>query len=138
MAGVLTEASKVLCGPAPAHGGTVAVSSTAKLTVGGHAVLLESSIADKPVSGCGITPASDPSGPTAEKCLKVSAVPQVPGPPPPVEPPAITGGRATKLTVGSSPVMLDTLAGFTNGMIAKVSPQQNLTATAVQTKLTAI
>jgi hypothetical protein len=36
------------------------------------------------------------------------------------------------------PVMLDTLAGKTNGMVLKVTPQLLLAGTAIQTKLTAV
>jgi hypothetical protein len=150
MASVLTTASKVLCGPVPSHGGKVAVASTAKLRVQDasdqqfHPVLVADSIEGKSISGCATPPASDASGPTAEPCLFVSKVPQVPPPgvtppPPPNEPGVITAGMATKLTVnGGTPVMLDTLKGFTDGMVAKTTPLNLLTASAVQTKLNAV
>jgi hypothetical protein len=139
MPGVLTTESQVLCGPAApsAHGGTVSLSSTAKLTVKGHPVLLESNIAGQAITGCATTLASDASGPVAQPCLKVSKVPQL-SPPPPVEPPPLTSGKAIKLTVNGKQVMLDTVQGFTNGMVSKTTPLNKLTGKAVQTKLTAI
>jgi hypothetical protein len=129
MPGVLTMTSKVVCG----HSGTVTVQSTEKLRVGAtkDPVLVESSIDGKPITGCLTPAASDPSGPTAAKCLTVSTVPPTP-------PPAITAGRSQKLKVNNQPVMLDTLKGLTNGMVSKVTPQTLLSATAVQTKLKSI
>lgn len=151
MSGVLTTASQVLCGPAPSHGGKVAVVSTAKLRVQDssdhqfHPVLIADSIAGKAISGCANPPASDASGtPTAEPCLFVTQVPQVPPPgvtppPPPNEQGVITDGMATKLTVNNgTPVMLDTLKGSTDGMVAKKTPLNLLTANAVQTRLKAV
>ncbi len=119
--------SKVTCG----HNGSVQTISTAKLQINGSAVLLESSIDGKPIIGCSTTPASDGSGPTDKRCMTVSTV--LPSPPP-----AITDGRATKLMVAGSPVILDTLAGKTDGMVAKVAPQILLRGTANHKKLTAV
>jgi hypothetical protein len=119
MPGVLTKGSNVTCG----HGGTVVTSSPAKLKVNGQAVLLKDGIASKPVSGCTTPPASDPSGPTAIPCATVTSVDL---------------GEATKLKVDGSAVMLETLAGKTDGMVAKMTPQTLLSATAGQNKLTAI
>ena len=128
MAGVLTMSSNVTCGHGP---GKVATSSSAKLKVSGSSVLLEAGIDGMSITGCNITPASDSTGITASKCSLVATVPPSP-------PPAITAGRATKLKVGGLPVMLDTLAGKTNGMVLKVTPQLLLAGTAIQTKLTAV
>jgi hypothetical protein len=116
MPGVLTLASNVKCGHGP---GKVSTSSSAKLKVSGSAVLLESGISGKAVvfGSCGITP-SDKSS----KCTQVSSV---------------TAGRATKLKAGGRPVMLDSLAGQTDGKLESVTPQPLLAATAGQTKLTA-
>lgn len=119
--------SVVNCGHPP---GKVKTESLAKLVVNGSRVLLESSIDGKSVVGCGIQPASDPGGPVAVKCTNASAIPATL--------PAITAGRATKLTVGGSPVILETLKGMTNGMQARITPQRLLSATASQDKLTAI
>jgi hypothetical protein len=116
MAGVLTTASTVLCGPdvPPNHGGTVAVSSTAKLKVNGNPVLIKSSIAGKSVGGCK-TPQSNSTKP----CTTVSSV---------------LSGEASKLKAGGSPVMLDsTLSGQTDG-----APPGTLSASAGQNRLTAI
>ena len=119
MSGVLTISSNVTCG----HSGKVQTSSSAKLTVNKKAVLLKSSIASKSISNCSTTPASDTSGPTAIKCTTVSSV---------------DSGEAKKLTAGGSAVMLDTLAGKTDGMVAKVTPQLLLSANAGKSKLTAV
>jgi len=129
--------SVVNCGHEP---GKVKTESSAKLAVNGSRVLLESSIDGKSVVDCGIEPASDPGGCVAVTCTKVSTIPAtVPEPPQPADSPsAITAGRAAKLTVGGSPVILETLKGMTNGMQARVSPQTLLSATASQNKLTAI
>lgn len=119
MTGVLTTGSNVVCG----HGGTVSTSGAAKLKVSGNPVLLKAGIAGKSVSGCGTPPASDVSGPTAIPCSSVTSV---------------ATGEATKLTMGGTPVMLDTLSGQTDGMVGKVTPQLLLSATAVQSKLKAV
>jgi hypothetical protein len=118
MAAVLTKASKVTCG----HKGTVAVSSTAKLTVGGDPVLLKSNIEGATVSDCTTQPAPPPPGSVSSPCAIVTS---------------ITAGEATKLTVGGLAVILDTLTGGTSG-IDKGEPQQKLAATAVQEKLTSV
>ncbi|NLP64959.1 hypothetical protein [Paraburkholderia sacchari] len=118
MSGVLTTASNVTCG----HAGNVSTSSSTKLQVNGAAVLLQSGIAGQSIAGCSTPPASDASGPTAKPCTTVASV---------------TGGPAGKLQADSQPVMLDTLAGTTDGMVAKTTPQQLLAGIAGQTKLTA-
>src|SRR5262245_34271302 len=104
MPAVLTTSSQVVC----AHQGKVQVQSAEKLRVGPNKdpVLVEASIDGKKIPDCQTTPASDPSGPTALKCQKVSSVPQG-GPPTPT--PAITAGRSLKLRVNNHPVMLETL-----------------------------
>ncbi len=116
--GVLTTSSNCTCG----HSGSVATSSSTKLQVSGNAVLLQTGIAGQSVSGCATPPASDNSGPTATKCMTVASV---------------TAGTSAKLQAGGQPVMLDTLAGTTDGMVGKVTPQTLLSATAGQSKLTA-
>jgi len=116
MAGVLTTASAVLCGPdvAPNHGGKVSVASAAKLTVNGAPVLLKSSIAGKTVGGCK-TPQSNSTKP----CASVASV---------------STGEAAKLKAGGSPVMLDSsLGGQTDG-----APPGPLSASAGQGKLSAV
>ena len=120
MSGVLTISSNVTCG----HNGKVQTSSSAKLTVNGQAVLLKDSIASKSIATCSTKPAADASGtPTDAPCITVSSV---------------DSGGATKLTAGGSAVMLETLAGQTDGMVTKVTPQLLLSATAGQSKLTAV
>jgi len=120
--------STVTCGHGP---GDVQCLSVAKLQVNGSPVLLETSVDGKPIVNCATVPASDASGPTAIPCTLVATVPPSP-------PPAITSGRATKLMVNSQPVILDTLAGKTNGMVAKVTPQTLLRGTANHNKLTSV
>jgi hypothetical protein len=121
MPNVLTTSSPVTCGHSP---GAVAAASTAKLAVGGARVLQEAGVQDAAVSGCGTIPAADGSGtPTDIKCLTVTAV---------------SGVFSTKLTCGGKPVILETLSGATNGMVAKLTPQTLVNGTAGQTKLTGI
>ena len=117
-----TPVSNVTCG----HKGNVQTTSTAKLQVNSSPVLMESSIDGKPIVACTTVPAADAGGPTAKPCTTVSP------------PPAITAGRATKLMVDGVPVILDTLAGKTDGMVAKVTPQLLLNGTANHNKLTAV
>lgn len=119
MPGVLTTGSSVVCG----HGGTVSTSGSAKLKVTGNPVLLKAGIAGKSVSGCGTPTVPPPPGPPSSPCHSVASV--------------ITG-EATKLKVSGSPVMLETLAGTTDGVIGGLTPQTLLSATAGQTKLTAV
>ena len=120
MPGVLTAGSNVTCGHSP---GKVTTTGSPKMSVSNQPVLLKLGIMGKPVSGCSTPPAADVSGPTAKPCTSVTTV---------------STGEATKLTIGNQPVMLDTLAGQTDGMVGKVTPQLLLSATAIQTKLTAI
>ena len=109
MPAVLTTGSTVGCGHDP---GRVTTSSSAKLTVKGEPVLLETSIVGKSVSGCSTAQSSSTS-----PCKSVVS---------------LASGRATKLTAGGRPVVLSTLAGATDGV-----PAGPLKASGVQTKLTA-
>src|SRR4051812_16396711 len=97
MPSVLTTGSTVLCGPNTGgyHGGRVATTSSAKLTVNGAPVLLRSGIGPTLSFVC-----KTPSSTSTKPCTSVTA---------------ITQGDATKLTVGGAPVMLDSLAGKTDG-----------------------
>lgn len=108
------------CGHSP---GKVTTTGSPKLQVSSQPVLLKLGIMGKPVGGCATVPAADASGPTAKPCTSVTSV---------------SAGEATKLTIGGMPVMLDTLAGQTDGMVGKVTPVLALSATAGQTKLTTI
>jgi len=110
----------VVCG----HSGTVAIQSAVKLSVASSPVLVAASIDGKTVKGCMITPSS-----VSAKCKTVST--GVLGVT------AITAGRATKLTVGGQPVILETLKGDTDGIVASVTPQTLLAGTANQNQLTA-
>jgi hypothetical protein len=120
MPAVLTTASAVECD----HGGSVATSSSAKLSVDGNPVLVyPSSVMGKAVAGCTTVPASDSSGTTHITCTAVGPV---------------TPGSANKLTVGGQPVALDTLGGETNGMAARETPQALAAPDARQLKLSTV
>jgi hypothetical protein len=109
----------MICG----HGGTLTTTGAPKLKVAGNPVLQKTGIMGQSVSGC-ITPiAPPPPGPPSSPCHTVASV--------------ITG-EATKLKVSGSPVMLETLTGTTDGVVAGTTPQTLLSATAGQTKLTAV
>ena len=118
MPGVLTTASNVTCGHSP---GKVTTTGSPKLKVSGQPVLLKTGIMGKPVGSCSTPVVSAPS-PVSKPCTSVLAV---------------LSGEALKLTVGSLPVMLDTLSGSTDGLVAN-APQAFLSATAGQTKLTTL
>jgi hypothetical protein len=109
---VLTAAGTVTCGHVPF--GTVVLAGAGKLRVGGSPVLVAAGVG--PAVGAGCTPSQQ--GDVA--CATVAGV---------------TGGLSAKLTVGGSPVVLETLAGTTNGIIKGV--QGALTVTVVQPKLVA-
>ena len=109
MPSVLTTASTVGCGHDP---GQVATSSSAKLTVAGAPVLVQTSIVGRTVSACSTTPSN-----TTKKCTTVTSV---------------AAGLAQKLTAGGAPVALATVQGLTDGV-----PPGPLNASGVQTKLTA-
>lgn len=110
MGAVLTLSSTVQCG----HAGTVGVSGSALLTVGSSAVLTPDGVATKAVAGC----TTAPSSPT-KPCTTVLSV--------------LPSSQAIKLTAGGMPVLLDSLAGATDGM-----PPGTLMAVAGQTKLSAV
>jgi hypothetical protein len=105
----LTESSDVKC----AHEGTVSITGTPKLTVSGHPVLLRRGVVEKSISDC--TPPTNNTPP----CLTVTTI--------------LLESQAQKLTVNGQPVILDTLAGSTDG-----PPPGTLTATANQSKLKAV
>lgn len=116
MANVVTTASTVSCGhPTPRTGGTVALSSSAKLKVGDDPVV--TAITAATVSGCG-TVTNAQTGDV--QCTTATA----------------TAGFAAKLTVGGQPVLLDTLSGTTTGTVGSV-PQMKLASQGPPTKLQA-
>ena len=119
MAYVLTTGSSVECG----HSGKVATSGAAKLKVNGDRVLQKSGVGGKSVSGCSLKDTSDNSGPLTTMCRNVTTV---------------TAGEATKLKVSGAPVVLDTLAGGTDGMATKGPPAAELRGQAGHSKLKAI
>jgi hypothetical protein len=118
MAKVLTTGSDVKC----AHGGSANPSSSAQLKVGGNPVACEANVTDVTLSSCGTPTTPPPQGPKNAPCSKVKAV---------------SAGQATKLMAGGKPVMLDTLAGTTDGTVSNVTPQPGLSASANQSMLTA-
>jgi hypothetical protein len=121
MSNVLTTSSTVSCGHPPGAASTV---SAAKLAVAGSPVLLATSIMGKGVSSCFTQLASDNTGPIAKPCAAVIEV---------------SAGSSTKLTCGGQPVMLDDrLAGSTDGMVGKVTPQTKLAGQANQSKLSSV
>ncbi len=119
MPAVATKASTVTCG----HVGIVATGGTSKLTVAGSPVLLAAGVQNMAVSTtCTIVPNTGP--PASSKCTIVTGV---------ANPPSL----ATKLFVAGAPVVLATLKGSTNGVIAG-APQTLLSATVPQTLLTTV
>jgi hypothetical protein len=119
MSFVLTKSSSITCG----HQGTVALSSSSKLTVGGSAnALLLSDIVGQSVNLC---PNPDDPNSGSVKCRHVAAA----------------QGTATKLTVGSVPVAIDTLKGTTDGVNPAPPPPGAGTISVTspaQAKLTAV
>ena len=114
MGAVLTKDSSVSC----LHAGTVQIVSMSPLRVKGAAVLVEESIKGRNIDGCTTPPSS-----TNQKCLIVTR---------------ILGGSAQKLKVNGQPVMLQTLAGETNGIVGGVPQQPLAPAQAKQNLLRAI
>jgi hypothetical protein len=111
MGKLLTMDSRVSCGHNPA--GFVVPQSTAKLTLGGRPVLVQSSITT-------IGP-----GCLAQKQGDIPCATVV----------SITAGLSVKLRVGGAAVLLDSLAGSTNGTIN--GEPGALTLVSVQGKVTA-
>jgi len=124
MANVLTTASTVTCGhQVPPKRGTVTKNpSPAKLAVAGNAVLLEASVVGATVADCGTPLASDAAGVITKPCTAVTDV---------------NNGAALKLQAGGKPVLLDTLAGSTDGLLNRTEQQAKLGGTAEQSKLQA-
>jgi hypothetical protein len=113
MTSPLTTGSDVECG----HKGTVSTSSSVKLTVDGNPVLVADGVVSKTVSGC-TTPSSSGPPPTSP-CISVQSI--------------LPTCLATKLTAGGAAVVLDTLAGLTDG-----APPGTLAAVAGQSKLNVV
>lgn len=104
----LTTASSVTC----SHGGVVATSSDAKLTVGAakDAVLLPAGVAGKSFKAESPCPIVD-SLPGTKHCTNVAIV---------------TGGTSSKLRVGGEPVLLASLTGMTDGLPPPPPPASQL------------
>lgn len=119
MPNVLTTGSTVLCGPLtpagvpiPPHVGKVITISTAKLTVQGQPVLLETSIVGQTIApGC-LVPVP---GVACKAVISIATT------------------RSLKLMVNGSPVLLEPLTGVASG-----NPAGTLGAQANQIKLTAV
>jgi hypothetical protein len=111
----LTEQSSLVC----AHHGTVKLAATqTKLTVAGAKVLVTGDVKGKAISLCATVP--DPNT-TTSKCLVISSE---------------EGGVASKLKVAGSGVLLETVAGKTNGAVLGL-PQTWSVQSAGQSKLKA-
>ena len=110
MPGVMTTASTVQC----AHGGAVSTSSTARLQVAGNAALLRPGVQGMAVSAACTVQNTDKT----KKCTSVTSV---------------TTGEASKLRAGGQAVLLETLAGTTDGV-----PPGTVSGTAGHSKLTSV
>ena len=113
MPNVLTITSIINCPHLPGKLAFTGVNH--KLKVLGSPVLVKTDIMSATVQDC-TNPTATP--PPPQKCLVVASV---------------SVGESSKLKVGSVPVMLDTLAGLTNG-----APTGTLTVAQVQNKLKAV
>jgi hypothetical protein len=98
-ANVLTEATTVNC----SHKGEVSKSSTAKLQVGGHPVLLENQVSSWTI----------PTGTAPPACTRINTQA---GEKPCTKVGSPTEGTAAKLTVEGSKVLLDSLQATTDGL----------------------
>lgn len=105
MAGVLTTGSKVECG----HSGGVKLTGNDKLKVSGNAVV--TTVGPTVDAKC-----TTQNSNSTKKCTSVSPV----------------GGQASKLKVGGSPAMLDTVSGTSDG-----NPTGTMSVSVQQSKLTA-
>jgi hypothetical protein len=101
---IITKNSTVQC----CHGGRVTWSSAKKLTILRSSVLTLADSAGAKVTDCGTT--------EAKPCEKVKG---------------LSVGVATKLTVGKSQVLLETLVGLTDGGALKVTEVEHDKATAL-------
>lgn len=121
MGKVLTTASEVTCGHDPT--GPIVTEGSNKLTVSGDGVLTAAGVKDKSIdpTACGLTPNQGP--PVTTRCKKVQSV---------------TAGPAKLTVVGEAVLLEETVAGTTDGMLAGVTPQLLLRATAKQSRLTAV
>ena len=112
MSSALTESSTVACG----HQGQAQLrAGQSKLTVGGSKVLVDGDLSGAMLSGC-TTPTNPVTG--TKQCLTVSSA---------------LGGVATKLTVGGKGVLLDQIAGTTDGLPAPNWSVQSANQTKLQT-----
>ena len=109
-ANVLTEATTVSC----AHKGEVSKSSTAKLQLGGHPVLLENQMPSWTI----------PTGTVPPGCTRINTQA---GEKPCTKVASPTAGTATKLTVGGSKVLLDSLQATTDGLPTPTNTLASLT-----------
>jgi hypothetical protein len=126
MSFVLTQHSAVNC----AHLGSVAVTGVSRLRVEGGNALRKDGIEGKAVTDCTTVPKSASGDPVDITCTAVAQA--IPGPP------AVSAGEATKLFLDGAPVMLDTLSGVTNGMVAETQPQNMPPPSAGHTRLASL
>jgi hypothetical protein len=111
MAGVVTKSGSLTC----ANNGQPTMTSSAKLTVSGNAVIPFGSVTSfTPYTGCNYNDGSGVQGP----CTTTTAT---------------TGGQAGKLTVGGQAALLDNL----KATAGTPPPPAPITVSAGQSKLTA-
>jgi hypothetical protein len=113
MGAVLTEGSILACG----HGATGSASGNSKFKVSGSAVLTSAGTSGWSFVLASCTQQKTQATPNNNPCSQLSSQ---------------NGGKSRKLTVGGSPVILESIAGDTNGM-----PLTDVKCTAGQSKLTA-
>jgi hypothetical protein len=114
MADVLTKASSVTCG----HQGAVATSGDSRLQVNDSPVLLQAGVVGKSVSATPPNKCTTQQSNSTKPCASVTS---------------LTSGTASKLRIGGQPVLLQGIAGTTDG-----NPPGQLASTANQSKLKAV
>lgn len=117
MPAVITTQSTLKC----AHQGNVTLSaSQSRLTVGGAAVLVQGDLDGAGVSGCPTPTTPPPPGPANKPCTSVTSA---------------VAGTSLRLKVGGKAVLLASVAGTTDGVLANVAPQPWSVLSAGHTKL---
>ena len=117
---VITQQSTLKC----AHGGTLTLSaSQSKLKLGGAAVLVAGDLDGKSISLCPTPTTPPPPGPVNKPCTTVAGV---------------IAGTSVRLKVGGKAVLLETVAGTTDGVLANVPAQPWSVTSANQSKLSTV
>jgi hypothetical protein len=113
MGAVLTAGSTLACG----HGATGSATGNSKLKVSGSTVLTSAGTSSWSFILANCTQKPTQAQPNNIQCSKLLSQ---------------NGGKSQKLTVGGSPVILESIAGDTNG-----KPKSDVMCKAGQSKLTA-